>query len=69
VNDDIVTRLRDWHDQRDSWQTLTEAADEIERLRAIIAHTWKHRQGCGSQICQQCANAFYIYRDKEACGE
>ena len=33
MNDDIVTRLRNWHDQRDSWQTLTEAADEIERLR------------------------------------
>ncbi len=34
MTDDIVTRLRNWHDQRDSWQTLTEAADEIERLRA-----------------------------------
>jgi hypothetical protein len=34
--DDIVTRLRNWHDQRDSWQTLTEAADEIERLRRTL---------------------------------
>ena len=34
--DDIVTRLRTWHDQRDSWQTLTEAADEIERLRRTL---------------------------------
>ena len=33
MSDDIVTRLRNWHDQRDSWQVLTEAADEIERLR------------------------------------
>jgi hypothetical protein len=36
MSDDIVTRLRNWHDQRDSWQTLTEAADEIERLRAEL---------------------------------
>ena len=36
MTDDIVTRLRDWHDQHDSWQTLTEAADEIERLRKQI---------------------------------
>jgi hypothetical protein len=34
MSDDIVTRLRNWHDQRDSWQTLIEAANEIERLRA-----------------------------------
>jgi len=34
MNEDVVIRLRNWHDQRDSWQTLTEAADEIERLRA-----------------------------------
>ena len=33
MTDDIVTRLRNWHDQRDSWQTLIEAADEIQRLR------------------------------------
>jgi hypothetical protein len=36
MSDDIVTRLRNWHDQRDSWQTLTEAADEIERLRLLL---------------------------------
>ena len=36
MGDDIVTRLRNWHDQHDSWQTLTEAADEIERLRKQI---------------------------------
>ena len=36
MSNDIVTQLRDWHDQRDSWQTLTEAADEIERLRAEL---------------------------------
>lgn len=36
MSDDIVTRLRNWHDQRDSWQTLTDAADEIERLRATL---------------------------------
>jgi polyhydroxyalkanoate synthesis regulator phasin len=36
MTDDIVTRLRNWHDQRDSWQTLTEAADEIERLREQV---------------------------------
>ena len=36
MSNDIVTQLRDWHDQRDSWKTLTEAADEIERLRAEL---------------------------------
>ena len=39
MTDDIVTRLRNWHDQLDSWQTLTEAADEIERLRASVINT------------------------------
>jgi hypothetical protein len=38
--DDIPTRLRNWHDQHDSWQTLTEAADEIERLRASVINTF-----------------------------
>jgi len=41
MTDDIVTRLRNWHDQRDSWQTLTEAADEIERLRAELVRVLK----------------------------
>jgi len=36
MSDDIVTRLRNWHDQHDSWQTLTEAANEIERLQLIV---------------------------------
>jgi len=40
MNDDIMRRLRNWHDQRDSWQTLTEAADEIERLRLEVEH-WR----------------------------
>jgi hypothetical protein len=35
VADDIVTRLRGWVDRMDpSLLVLTEAADEIERLRA-----------------------------------
>lgn len=42
MSDDIVTRLRNWHDQRDSWQTLTEAADEIEELRKK-AQFWETR--------------------------
>ena len=40
MNDDIVTRLRNFHDQRDTWQTLTEAADEIERLQRAL-DLWK----------------------------
>ena len=40
MDDDIVTRLRTWHDQHDSWQTFTEAADEIEWLRETVEH-WK----------------------------
>lgn len=41
MTDDIVTRLREaW--QKDPWATglLTEAADEIERLRADRDHYW-----------------------------
>jgi len=41
MNNDIVTRLRNWHDQRDSWSTLIEAAEEIERLRAERGHIWR----------------------------
>ena len=41
MNNDIVTRLRNWHDQRDSWSTLIEAAEEIERLRAEHGHIWR----------------------------
>lgn len=41
MSDDIVTRLRNWHDQHDSWQTLTEAAEEIERLRNELAQAKK----------------------------
>ena len=32
-NDDIVTRLREWHTAWD-WDLPDQAADEIERLRA-----------------------------------
>jgi hypothetical protein len=56
MTDDIVTRLRNWHDQRDSWQTLTEAADEIERLRAVI-QWFEHTQTCpnyGVRNCWRC---------------
>jgi hypothetical protein len=41
MNEDIVTRLRNWHDQRDSWSTLNEAAEEIEHLRAAHGHIWR----------------------------
>jgi hypothetical protein len=57
MTDDIVTRLRNWHDQRDSWQTLTEAADEIERLTAErirwerIAHDLYRRVHVYGEIC------------------
>ena len=38
--DDIVTRLRGWVDRMDpSLLVLTEAADEIERLRADLLST------------------------------
>jgi hypothetical protein len=43
MTDDIVIRLRNWHDQRDSWQTLTEAANEIELLR-------NHLSSCQSDL-------------------
>lgn len=54
MGDDIVTRLRNWHDQRDSWQTLTDAADEIERLRAIA-------------FCRTCepADGYYCTRHRQ----
>ena len=48
MTDDIVTRLRNWHDQRDSWQTLTEAADEIERLRLFAHNLYEETKRCGT---------------------
>jgi hypothetical protein len=46
--DDIVTRLRNWHDQRDSWQTLIEAADEIELLRKLAHNLYEETKRCGT---------------------
>jgi hypothetical protein len=37
MTDDIVTRLRTWSADESTWDLLTEAADEIERLRADLA--------------------------------
>lgn len=42
---DIVDRLRGYYDKYDDafpYDLLTEAADEIERLRDEVAY-WKHR--------------------------
>ena len=36
MTDDIVTRLRTWSADESTWDLLTEAADEIERLRAAL---------------------------------
>ena len=33
MTDDIVARLRTWSADESTWDLLTEAADEIERLR------------------------------------
>jgi hypothetical protein len=37
MTDDIVTRLRAWSADESTWDLLTEAADEIERLREALA--------------------------------
>jgi DNA repair ATPase RecN len=39
MTDDIVMRLRTWSADESTWDLLTEAADEIERLRAAL-HEW-----------------------------
>ena len=39
MTDDIVTRLRVWSADESTWDLLTEAADEIKRLRAAL-HEW-----------------------------
>jgi hypothetical protein len=39
MTDDIVARLRAWSADESTWDLLTEAADEIERLRAAL-HEW-----------------------------
>lgn len=44
MSDDIVTRLRDYLaivDHAFVWHELSEAADEIERLRAEHGHIWR----------------------------
>ena len=38
MTDDIVTRLRTWSADESTWDLLTEAADEIERLRAALRY-------------------------------
>jgi hypothetical protein len=36
MTDDIVARLRTWSADESTWDLLTEAADEIERLRMAL---------------------------------
>lgn len=61
MNDDIVTRLRNWHDQRDSWQTLSEAADEIERLRELAKALYDETKRCGSKHDVKATNNWEEY--------
>jgi len=61
MNNDIVTRLRNWHDQRDSWQTLTEAADEIQRLRALAEALYEETKRCGSKHDVKATNDWEEY--------
>jgi len=48
MTNDIVTRLRNWHDQHDSWQTLTEAANQIELLRKLAHNLYEETKRCGT---------------------
>jgi hypothetical protein len=36
MSNDIVARLRVWSADESTWDLLTEAADEIERLREVV---------------------------------
>ena len=73
MSDDIVTRLRNWHDQRDTWKTLTEAADEIERLRELADSLAQHLQGyvchCNMSKCKcgydDIMDEYHEYRSKK----
>ena len=42
MTDDIVARLRAWSADESTWDLLTEAADEIERLRAALERIAQH---------------------------
>jgi len=59
MTDDIVTRLRKYLPQIDEYELTPlayEAADEIERLRAVI-QWFEHTQTCpnyGRRNCWQC---------------
>ena len=51
MNDDIVTRLRNWHTDHDSAVPRPidlEAADEIERLRKMAYKLYEETKRCGS---------------------
>lgn len=42
MTDDIVARLRTWSADESTWDLLTEAAAEIERLRAALERIAQH---------------------------
>ena len=46
MTDDIVARLRTWSADESTWDLLTEAADEIERLRAAAEMALETLIGC-----------------------
>lgn len=70
VNDDIVTRLRAYnignigHEASSHMEeTLYEAADEIERLRAAVRHLYFNEGVCYGDNCDKCELVFGLCDD------
>ena len=62
MTDDIVARLRTWSADESTWDLLTEAADEIERLKNQISHIIEHNN---PQI-EQANNYFKLLEEELA---
>ena len=72
MKDDIVTRLRDYLaivDHAFVLNELSDAADEIERLRAAIRHLYFNEGVCYGDNCEQCELVFGLCDDKAVRGE
>ena len=62
--DDIVTRLRDYLaivDHAFVWNELSDAADEIERLRTMAKALYEETKRCGSKHDVKATNDWEEY--------
>ena len=63
-SDDIVTRLRDYLaivDHAFVWNELSDAADEIERLRTMAKALYEETKRCGSKHDVKATNDWEQY--------